>query len=52
MPYIDFKTGKKVKIWEGITATMYHSDEITFGHVTLQKGWHPIGRTKPLIQLH
>lgn len=38
MPYIDFKLRKKVKIWEGITATLYHSEQATFAHVTLEKG--------------
>ena len=38
MPYIDFRTRKKVKMFEGITGTMYHSDHITFAHVTLEKG--------------
>ncbi|MFA6923369.1 MAG: cupin domain-containing protein [Bacteroidales bacterium] len=37
MPYIDFKTRKKVKIREGITSSLYHSDQLTFGHVTLEK---------------
>lgn len=44
MPYIDFKLGKKVKIWEGITATLYHSEQATFAHVTLEKG--------SVVQLH
>jgi quercetin dioxygenase-like cupin family protein len=38
MPYIDFKTRKKVKIWDGITATLHHSKQATFAHVTLEKG--------------
>lgn len=37
MPYIDFTTRKKVKIFEGVTASLYHSDDITFAHVTLVK---------------
>ncbi|HKR03828.1 MAG TPA: cupin domain-containing protein [Bacteroidia bacterium] len=38
MPYIDFRTRKKVKMFDGITGAMYHSDHITFAHVTLEKG--------------
>jgi quercetin dioxygenase-like cupin family protein len=38
MPYIDFKTRKKVKIWDGISAYLYHSEQATFAHVTLEKG--------------
>ena len=38
MPFIDFKSKHKVKIWEGITASFFHSEQLTFAHVTLQKG--------------
>lgn len=38
MPYINFKERKKVKIWEGIAGTLYHSEQATFGHFTLEKG--------------
>ena len=38
MPFIDFKTRKRVKIWEGITGTLHHSHQLTFAHVTLQTG--------------
>ena len=38
MTYINFKTRKKVKIWEGITGSLYHSDQVTFGHITLEEG--------------
>lgn len=38
MPYIDFKTRKRVTLWEGINGTLYHSERLTFAHVTLQKG--------------
>lgn len=38
MPYIDFSKRKKVKIWDGITAHLFHSDQVTFGHVTLEQG--------------
>jgi quercetin dioxygenase-like cupin family protein len=38
MPFINFNERKKVKIWEGITARLFHSEKITFGHVTLEEG--------------
>src|SRR5687767_584158 len=38
MPFIDFKTKRKVKFFEGITGFLHHSDSITFAHITLQKG--------------
>ena len=44
MPYINFKEQKKVKIWEGITARLFHSAQATFAHVTLKKN--------AVVQLH
>lgn len=38
MPFINFSERKKVKIWEGITARLFHSEQITFAHVTLEEG--------------
>jgi quercetin dioxygenase-like cupin family protein len=38
MPYIDFNARKRVKIWDGINARMFHSEQITFAHVLLDKG--------------
>lgn len=38
MPFIDFNSGKKVQLWEGIKASLYHSEQITFAHVSLDKG--------------
>ncbi len=38
MAYINFSDRKNVKIFEGITARMYHSGQITFAYVTLQQG--------------
>ena len=38
MPYIDFNTKKKVNIWQGISGTLFHSDQLTFGHFTIEKG--------------
>jgi quercetin dioxygenase-like cupin family protein len=38
MKFIDFNSKNKVKIWEGINAAFFHSEQITFGHVFLEKG--------------
>jgi quercetin dioxygenase-like cupin family protein len=38
MPYIDFKLRKKVKLWEGVSGSLFHSEKATFAHVTLLKG--------------
>ncbi|HLX90163.1 MAG TPA: cupin domain-containing protein [Puia sp.] len=37
MPFKDFTQGKVVKIWDGITGPLYHSDKITFGYFTLEE---------------
>lgn len=37
MPFINFNSNKKVKIWEGITAALHHSEQATFAHISLQK---------------
>jgi len=38
MRFIDFNAKKKIQIWDGIHAAFFHSDQITFGHVSLEKG--------------
>ena len=38
MPYINFNERKKVKIWEGVEGSLYHSEQATFAHITLKKG--------------
>jgi quercetin dioxygenase-like cupin family protein len=38
MPFIDFNTKKKVRIWEGISGRLAHSTQSTFGLITLEKG--------------
>jgi len=38
MPFINFNTKKKVRIWDGITGGLHHSDQLTFAHLTLEKG--------------
>ncbi|MDQ3141356.1 MAG: cupin domain-containing protein [Bacteroidota bacterium] len=37
MAFIDFKTKKVVKIWEGIQGGLHHSANITFGYFDLDK---------------
>ncbi|MFC1730075.1 cupin domain-containing protein [candidate division KSB1 bacterium] len=38
MTYIDFNTRKRIQIWEGISGPVFHSDQATFGHFTLEAG--------------
>ena len=38
MPFINFNEIKKIKIWEGVLGSMFHSAQATFAHITLQKG--------------
>jgi quercetin dioxygenase-like cupin family protein len=38
MPFIDFNKRTNVKIWNGITGTLAHSEQLTFGHFTLEQG--------------
>lgn len=38
MPFYDFNTKQTINIWTGINGAFYHSDQLTFGHVTLDKG--------------
>jgi quercetin dioxygenase-like cupin family protein len=38
MAFVDFSTKKRLKIFEGITGTFAHSQQATFGYVTLEKG--------------
>lgn len=38
MPFIDFRTKKTVKIWEGISGHIHHSQNLTFALFTLEKG--------------
>jgi len=38
MPFIDFKAGSKVKIWDGIYGVLHHSGQITCGHIDLEQG--------------
>lgn len=38
MPFINFNSKKKLKIFEGITGSFAHSAQSTFGYLTLEKG--------------
>jgi quercetin dioxygenase-like cupin family protein len=38
MPFVNFKTNKVVKIWDGIYGTLGHSEQQTFGHFTIDAG--------------
>lgn len=38
MPFINFTTQKKIKIWDGFSAQFYHSDQLTFAHVNIVQG--------------
>lgn len=38
MPFVQFSSNKKVKIWEGINGYLSHSDQATFGYFTIDKG--------------
>ena len=38
MTFINYNTRKKLKIWDGITGPVFHSDKATFGHFTLEAG--------------
>jgi len=56
MPYIDFNTRKKIRVWDGITGPVYHSGQITFGYFTIEAGTdlpahsHPHEQWTHLIQ--
>ena len=38
MPFIDFNSKKIVQIWDGISGTLAHSDQMTYGHFTIVNG--------------
>ena len=38
MPFFNFNTGRIVNVWEGISGPIFHSENITFGHFTLEEG--------------
>lgn len=38
MPFINYNTRKKILVWDGITGPVYHSDQATCGHFTIEAG--------------
>jgi quercetin dioxygenase-like cupin family protein len=38
MPYIDFNSIQHLKLMDGIHGALYHSDQLTFGHLVLEEG--------------
>lgn len=38
MPFLDFNATPHLKIINGIHGAIHHSDRLTFGHITLEKG--------------
>lgn len=56
MPFIHFNQKKKVKIWDGISGSLHHSEGLTFGHITIDEGTilpvhhHPHGQWTHLIE--
>jgi len=38
MPFIDYNSRKKVRIWEGINGALHHSNQITCGLIELGAG--------------
>lgn len=38
MPYIDFANRTVIDIWPGISGTVYHSEQATFGYFNLESG--------------
>ena len=38
MPFIDYNSKKKVKIWEGINGTLAHSEQATYCHFIIDDG--------------
>jgi len=38
MPFIDFNKTPHLKVWDGIHGAIHHSEDLTFGHITLEKG--------------
>ena len=38
MPFINFNNLERVKVWDGITGTVAHSDSMTFARLRIKKG--------------
>jgi quercetin dioxygenase-like cupin family protein len=38
MPFIDYNSKNKIKIWDGIYGQVHHSNGVTIGRLTIAKG--------------
>lgn len=38
MPFLNFNTKNKVKIWDGINGALFHSGKLTVGEMMIDKG--------------
>ena len=38
MPFFNFNTKNRVKIWDGINGALFHSDKLTVGHMIIDNG--------------
>ncbi len=38
MPFINFNEKPHLKVWDGIHGPIHHSDQLSFGHITLEAG--------------
>jgi quercetin dioxygenase-like cupin family protein len=38
MPFLNFNTKNKLKIWDGINGSFFHSEQLTFGQIIVDKG--------------
>lgn len=38
MPFLNFNTKKRIQIWDQVNGAFFHSPQLTFGHITLEKG--------------
>lgn len=47
MTFIDFNTRKQLQIWDGISGPVFHSDQATLGHFTIEAGCDLPGHSHP-----
>lgn len=38
MPFFNFNTKTRVRIWDGINGALFHSDTLTMGHMVIDNG--------------
>lgn len=38
MSFLNFNTKKRIQIWDGVNGAFFHSEQLTFGYITLIKG--------------